>query len=144
MNIHDHALSSEHVREIKAVAQRLLKHSTETLISQQIDALEAQFSTNFTVSGGDWKFSGRDDLLKKVSSGDVKYDYIKTDVERIDVPNEQIAIVSGTRSVKAVIDGKDFASTFPFVAVHALEGGEWRVALWAVKESLGNSGLNHS
>jgi hypothetical protein len=132
MNNYEHAISSERVQEIKAIAQSSIEHSTEALLSQQIDALEAQFSTNFTVSGGDWKFSGRDDLLKKVGSGDVKYDYIKTDVERIDVPNEQVAIVSGTRSVKAVVDGKDFASTFPFVAVHALEGGEWRVALWAV------------
>lgn len=125
-------LSADRVRELSELAESSIGRSTEALLSRQEDALEAEFSKNFTVSGGDWRFADRDDLIKRVSSGNVSYDYIKTDVERIDIPNEQVAIVSGVRSVKAVVDGKDFASTFPFKAVHVLEDGRWRVAMWAV------------
>ena len=125
-------LTGESLQLVAKNAKASVERSTSALLAHNREAIEKEFSAAFTASGGDWRFANREDMIKRISGGHVKYDYIKTDVESVEAPSEHVAIVSGTRSVKAVVDGKDFASTFPFKAVHALEGGQWRVVMWAV------------
>jgi len=126
------SMTAEAVKEITRLATASIEHSTKALLSHNSDAIKEEFSAGFSMAGGDWRVSSRDELIKKISSGHLKYESIKTEVEHITVPTNSVAIVSGNRSVKAVVDGKDFASTFPFKAVHALEGGRWRTVLLAV------------
>ena len=125
-------LSAEVVQEITQHAHASIERSSNALMSHKPELIETEFSAAFTVAGGDWKFADRADMIERIDSGRVKYEHIKTDVERVDVLHDGVAIVTGTRSVKAVVEGKDFASTFPFKAVHTLEGGQWRTAMWAV------------
>ena len=130
--VHISRLDKKIVENVVAAAKASIDRSTDALLAGDSGRIGKEFSTTFSAAGGDWQFAGHDDIVKRVGSGKVKYDYIRTEVEQIAVPAENIAVVSGKRSVKAVVDGNDFASTFPFKAVHVLEGDAWRVALWAV------------
>ncbi len=125
-------LGKKAIEEISLNARGSIERSSRALVSHDIVGISKEFSGSFSVAGGDWRFDSRDDIVKRIESGRVKYEYIRSEIERIDVPTVNIAIVSGTRSVKAVVDGKDFAVTFPFKAVHILEDGQWRVGMWAV------------
>lgn len=125
-------ISKEAVSAATAGARASIQQSSAALLKADRAALEEEFSPAFTVAGGDWRFEGRDDMIKRVSSGAVKFSDISTKIKKVDVPAENVAVVTGRRTVKAVVNGEDFAQSFPFKAVHVLEGGAWRVALWAV------------
>jgi len=126
------AMDEKTVETIRSLARKSIDTSTQALLSANRKSLEAEFSPAFAMAGGDWRFKGRDDLIESVSSGKVKYESIKSTVEKIDVASETVAIVKGRRSVKAVVHGEDFASTFDFTAVHVFDGGNWKVAAWGV------------
>lgn len=125
-------LDEKKLEEIKEYCLSSLKRSTQALLDGDEKSIQDQFSEAFTASGGDWRFENKESLIKRVSSGDVKYKEISTDVERIDIPTENVAVLSGVRHVSAVVDGERFESKFQVKAVHLLEDGQWKALMWGV------------
>ena len=126
------SLGEDEVRKIQGLVEASIDRSTKVMLSHSADAVRGEFSESFSSAGGDFAFKSRDEVAQGLRSGKYKYEAIRTKVENIAVPTPGVAVVTGVRSVKGVIDGNDFASTFPFKAVHALEDGSWKVVLWAV------------
>jgi hypothetical protein len=124
--------NAKRAEAVRSFALKSIETSTKALMGATRKSLEAEFSPAFAMTGGEWAFKDRDDLIDAVSTGRVKYEYINTHIDRVDAAAENVAIVTGKRSVVAVVDGKDFASKFRFTAVHVRDGDQWQVAHWAV------------
>ncbi|TAI61213.1 hypothetical protein [Bradyrhizobium sp. Leo170] len=91
-------LSGAPLQQVEKHAKASIERSTNALLAHSRQDIEKEFFAAFTVAGGDWKFANRDDMIKRIGGGHVKYDYIKTDVESVEAPSDHVAIVSGTRS----------------------------------------------
>jgi hypothetical protein len=88
--------------------------------------------TDYGATGGDFHFTSRETLVRAITSGEYKYESIKSEIKDVKVPNANLAIVSDRRSVRATIKGKAFSADFDNKALYALEQGGWRAVLWAV------------
>jgi hypothetical protein len=118
------AVKDTHERSIEAILSYNSKADTR--------AIEEEFSAAFRSAGGDWQFKSRDDLVRGLESGRLKYKSIRNNGAQVKLPTPNVAIVTGQRSVEAIIDGKEFSSTFENTAVYALEENKWKVLIWAV------------
>lgn len=129
---HPVRLDAKMIDEIKGLVHASVDRSTKAMLAHKADAVAEEFSEKFSSEGGDFTFESRSAIVDGLNSGSLKYESIKSDIKKVDVVAPNMAVVTGTRTVKGVIKGDKFEATFPFKAVHAFEGGKWKVALWAV------------
>jgi len=125
-------LSASQVEKITADIRSFQERTLNAMLKHDTRGIETVFSEAFSTAGGDWQFESREALLRAVSSGEYKYDSIKSEIKKVRVPSSNLVIVDDRRSVRATIKGEAFSADFNNKAVYALEPDGWRVVLWAV------------
>jgi uncharacterized protein DUF4440 len=117
---------------VEEAVRKVHDASIRAIVANDSRAVEEHFSEAFSSAGGDWQFESRDDFAGGIASGKLQYKSIENLEPKVRVAGANVAVVTGRRSVEAVINGEDFRSTFKNTAVYTLEDNQWKVLLWAV------------
>jgi len=124
--------SASEIERITSDIRTFQDRTLNAVLKHDPRGVESVFSEAFSTTGGDFQFESREALLRAISSGDYKYESIKSEIKAVKVPSSNLAIIEDRRSVRATIKGKPFAADFNNKAVYAREPEGWRVVLWAV------------
>lgn len=126
------ALTTERVAAIRREVTATGDRSVQALLAGDARVVTEVFAKDFRSTGGDFQFESRDQIANGLTSGQLRYRTINNSVTDVRVPTANTAIVTGQRTVHGIRNGQEFNYTFPYTAVHVLDEGVWKVALWAV------------